>query len=294
MSASWYELLGVDRSASEAEIRAAWKDSISDLDPTDRRFALYNEAAGVLLDADARAAYDEELGPEREPEETADDAEAEDPDTEHAPTEGADPREAAAGTAEAEEPEPDEERTGRDRGGRRLPPVPTWLLAALTVLLVGALIAAVTIQRKNADRAAAEAAVTDARAAAESGAQRVLSYDYKDPEQAHDAAVEVLTGDQLEEYEKFWKEIIRPQVEKQKGVVTTRVLTSGIRTSSEDEAQVMVVAESTQRNKNNKPTTVRLPLTLSLVEEDGDWKITSICGMDDRDGPCSADDGDGE
>ena len=48
-----YDLLDVDRSASEAEIRAAWKAEIADLDPTDRRFRMYNQAAEVLLDPES-------------------------------------------------------------------------------------------------------------------------------------------------------------------------------------------------------------------------------------------------
>ena len=36
--------------ASADEIRAAWKTGIADLDPTDRRFRVLNQAAEVLLD----------------------------------------------------------------------------------------------------------------------------------------------------------------------------------------------------------------------------------------------------
>ncbi len=62
MSASWYDVLGVDEHASPAEIRTAWKDSIADLSPGDRKFRVCNEAAEVLLDPERRAAYDAELG----------------------------------------------------------------------------------------------------------------------------------------------------------------------------------------------------------------------------------------
>ncbi|NYG58793.1 Mce-associated membrane protein [Nocardioides daedukensis] len=61
MSASWYDVLGLDRDASADEIRSAWKASIADLEPTDRRFKVYNEAAGVLLDPSKRSAYDAQL-----------------------------------------------------------------------------------------------------------------------------------------------------------------------------------------------------------------------------------------
>ena len=61
MSVSLYDLLDVDEDATPAQIRSAWKAAIADLDPTDRRFRAFNDAAGVLLDADKRAAYDAEL-----------------------------------------------------------------------------------------------------------------------------------------------------------------------------------------------------------------------------------------
>src|SRR4051812_19178621 len=61
MSASWYDLLDVEPRSSVDEIRNAWRAAVADLDPTDRRFRVYNEAAEVLLDPARRAAYDAEL-----------------------------------------------------------------------------------------------------------------------------------------------------------------------------------------------------------------------------------------
>ena len=61
MNANWYDLLDVERDAPDADIRAAWKTAIADLDPTDRRFRVYNQAAEVLLDPERRATYDAEL-----------------------------------------------------------------------------------------------------------------------------------------------------------------------------------------------------------------------------------------
>ena len=65
MSASWYDVLGVDETATPEEIRTAWKDSIAELSPGDRKFRVCNEAAEVLLDPDRRAAYDAEIGIDR-------------------------------------------------------------------------------------------------------------------------------------------------------------------------------------------------------------------------------------
>ncbi|NHA00696.1 J domain-containing protein [Nocardioides sp. W3-2-3] len=62
VSANLYDILDVEESATSEEIRAAWKSAVADLDPTDRRFRAYSDAAGVLLDDDKRAAYDAEPG----------------------------------------------------------------------------------------------------------------------------------------------------------------------------------------------------------------------------------------
>ena len=69
MSPSWYDLLDVAPDATVEEVRAAWKDRIAGLDPTDRRFRTANQAAEVLLDPQQRAAYDAELAaqPDDEP-----------------------------------------------------------------------------------------------------------------------------------------------------------------------------------------------------------------------------------
>ncbi|THJ13498.1 hypothetical protein E7Z54_01715, partial [Nocardioides sp.] len=65
MSPNLYDLLDVDEAATPDQIRTAWKSAIADLDPTDRRFRAFNDAAGVLLDPDKRAAYDAELAEAR-------------------------------------------------------------------------------------------------------------------------------------------------------------------------------------------------------------------------------------
>ena len=69
MSLSLYDVLDVEPTASDADIRAAWKQAIADLEPADRRFRLLNQAAEVLLDPARRATYDRGLGaPEPSPE----------------------------------------------------------------------------------------------------------------------------------------------------------------------------------------------------------------------------------
>lgn len=84
MSLNLYDVLDVDETASTADIRAAWKTAVADLDPTDRRFRAYNDAAAVLLDGERRASYDAELAAVRaeEPAEEPDEEVDEKPDDE--------------------------------------------------------------------------------------------------------------------------------------------------------------------------------------------------------------------
>src|SRR3954471_24546933 len=60
-SATWYGVLDVEPGGAAREIRAARGAAVADLDPTDRTFRVYNQAAEVLLDPARRAAYDAEL-----------------------------------------------------------------------------------------------------------------------------------------------------------------------------------------------------------------------------------------
>ena len=111
MNANWYDVLDIDPAASDDEIRSAWKAAIAELDPTDRRFRVFNQAAEVLLGADERAAYDA-----RRAEEAA--AAAEVP--QQAQAEGAEGTPSPAGVPEAQP-------------GREARPVPGWLLVALAL-----------------------------------------------------------------------------------------------------------------------------------------------------------------
>ena len=181
LSPSLYDLLDVERDASDAEIRAAWKASIADLDPTDRRFRAYNQAAEVLLDPDKRAAYDAQL------------AAPEDDAPEPAPVA---PRSEPASAESAEEPSHGPSRPGAGaRFGelrRRLArprttasattpaaparQIPLWLLIGLAVV-VAALIAGVVYFANQPSDTEVEEATRAAQSAAERAVVPVLSYD---------------------------------------------------------------------------------------------------------------------
>src|SRR4051794_19881264 len=64
-TANLYDVLDVEPTSRPEEIRAAWRAAVADLDPTERRFRVYNQAAEVLLDPSRRTSYDAELERER-------------------------------------------------------------------------------------------------------------------------------------------------------------------------------------------------------------------------------------
>lgn len=267
MSASWYDVLGVDRSASAEEIREVWKQAIADLEPTDRRFRACNEAAEILLDPARRAAYDAELEPEPEPEPVS-------------LTESAPDDEAPADTDRAADEAP---------SGRWL--VPSWLLmsmaGAILVLLAGALLVVQAGDQdvepfawvSGEDTATVEDSADEARQAAQKSVPLVLSYDYRTLERDHDRAVRVLTGEQLSDYEANWTDGIAPNAAKVKAVVSTTVPESGIGLSNVsddgDRVELLVVVDSQTRNVKvtNRQT---LGLTVVMVRQNGEWLIEDL------------------
>ena len=64
---TWYDVLGVSRDASPAEIKAAWRNATDKFEPGSGsgQFRMFNEAADVLLDPERRAAYDASLDADR-------------------------------------------------------------------------------------------------------------------------------------------------------------------------------------------------------------------------------------
>ena len=59
-----YAVLGIARDASTDEVRDAWKGAVADLDPTDPKLNVFNQAGAVLLDPVKRAKYDAGLAEE--------------------------------------------------------------------------------------------------------------------------------------------------------------------------------------------------------------------------------------
>ena len=304
MSVSLYDLLDVEPDATPEQIRAAWKAAIADLDPTDRRFRAFNDAAGVLLDPEKRAAYDAELAAERDAlEEEVGDAPAE-----------ADEVVAPAPKMKAE-PEPDETPLQQihpvepDAGPEVVPDAgptggpPTWslLVAAGVAVLSAALLVVVATwpganlfggdspaeQAESAE--VAEEAGATAVGAAESAVPAVLSYDYRTLDADFAEAESYLTDEFAEKRTALFDQeaesgmTLREQVVSDKVVVTARVSLTGLTRVSEDgdRATVVVFVDQDSQKGRSSPRSLRMWATLSMVADGDDWLLNDICTESD-------------
>ena len=251
-SPSWYDLLGVHPDASADEIRAAWRAQIADLDPTDRRFAVLNQAAEVLLDPASRAVYDAELAaavaePDPEPEDQIDDEPA--PDTEPAP---------AAPT-----------RSGRT--------VPGWLLAAVGLITLAVVAVTAVVWSQEPSSASVETDTRAAQAAAERAVVPILSYDARNLDTSKAAAQPYLTSDFREEYDKLFDGIIAENAPSTGTVLEASLIRSGVVRSGEDRVQVFALVDQTRTNKKfTEPQVYKNWVTITMEKVDGDWLVASL------------------
>ena len=241
---SWYDLLDVDPTASDADVKAAWKAAIADLEPGDRRFQVLNHAAEVLLDRRRRRAYDAELAAQA----------PEDEDVSTGPADAA-PR-----------------RTARVVPGRLLVAV-----AAVTAAIVGAAtVLAVT--------APSDASVADATRSAQSAAERaivpILSYDAAHLDQDQQAAEGFMTADYRRQYDKLF-EVIKANAPKTGTVVSAQVVASGIVRSGDDRVSVLLFVDRPTTNKqtgngSGEPVVYKDQVTVTLQKVGDDWLVDDL------------------
>ncbi|MEQ6900630.1 hypothetical protein [Nocardioides sp. YIM 152588] len=280
MSLNLYDVLDVDESATEGEVRAAWRRAVADLDPTDRRFRAYSDAAAVLLDDARRASYDAELATQRadQPADQPAEAPAEAPVDEPA-------------EAPADEPvgEPVEEPATAAAASR-------WGLwaagaaAALAVLVAAWVLTLPGVRAETTPAGAAEAAeaAQDAGASAQVAAADtivpLLGYDYRTMDedltriQAH--MTDAMAGRQASSWSALTEEARRQKVvvtADAPSVALTRVAADG------DRATVVAFIDQHVEKKGAEPFTLQMWATLTLVRDGGEWLLDDIC----TEGDCS-------
>jgi Mce-associated membrane protein len=262
VNASWYDLLDVDRDASDEEVRVAWKAAIADLDPTDRTFRVYNQAAEVLLDPGRRAAYDAELAEAEEPAVVAAALPA-------APAPDATPGAARTGASPASVP-------AGDRGPAARSWVPAWLLAGLAVATAAVVGLASWLYLAQPSDASVEDSTKAAQAAAERAIGPILSYDARHLDRDKAAAESYLTSDYQGQYDKLFA-LIKQNAPQTGTVVTAQVVASGIVRSGEDRVQVLLFVNRPTTNKLRKqPVVYKDQVTVTMERVGGDWLVDDL------------------
>jgi len=272
---SWYDLLGVEHDASSEEIRSAWRAAIADLDPSDRRFRSYNQAAEVLLDPASRSAYDAGLdGPVAPVAPAPAGAPA-------APVAAVDPV-AASAPAPIEGTSADVEDSGR-APGRRLPVVPAWALVVLAVLaglaLTVAVVAAVRAPEPVSDKGGVlvEESAEQARAAAVRAIVPVLSYDYRRLDEDAAAARSYMTAAyQDDKYDPLFS-LIEDNAPGTQTVVGAKVVDSAVVRTGRDRVDVLLFVDRPTTNKQvSEPIVYKDQVTVTMARVDGQWLVDGL------------------
>lgn len=294
---TWYEILGVEPTATPEQIKAAWRAATDKFEPGSgqSQFRLFNEAADVLLDPERRREYDAEIGVER---------------AERGPTEeelgrsvkraGGTPPEADHEVASkpSAQPDPTDESPTVELAPRRSLLLP--VLAALTgVAVVAAIVFGVMIGHRaskagigffdgvtNGDALARADAEASAGSAAERALAAALSYDYRRLSADKARAVGFMTrryGKQFgETFDKLLTAAAAGQpnnVVKTKTVVKASVLAVGAMNpgvNTTDKVRILAYVDQTATKGGASPTIFQNRVAVTLVKQHGAWLIDGL------------------
>ncbi|MFT4288220.1 J domain-containing protein [Nocardioides sp.] len=312
-SPTWYDLLGVEPTASTEEIRAAWKAAIADLDPTDRRFQRLNDAAAVLLDPHSRQRYDRQQHDATLPtRRVGRSAGAEGPESAEVLAPESPSRQKrwlhrarvgrSAGPTDAESAAVLPTRHLRRQHKRRLGTsetstsaesaregaeeptaapvrrreVPGWVLAVLGVLAI-ALVATAAYSWSRPNPKTAESDAREALEVAERAIVPVLSYDYRTLEEDEKEADSYLTDRyRTKDFDPIFATIKKNAPDAQT-VVTTSVVASSVVRAGDGRVEVMLLVD---RPTTNKATTTPIlyedHVTVTMQKTDGSWLIDNL------------------
>ncbi|MEJ7773815.1 MAG: DnaJ domain-containing protein [Nocardioidaceae bacterium] len=282
LTPSWYDLLGVDAAASPGEVRAAWKRSIAELEPTDRRFRLLNQAAEVLLDPDRRATYDAELEGRGTPDPTPPPkwsrrGEAQNPEQRSAVMDLSAKREAAkAARAARKDSRRDQRLPFMEEHGRTTRVVPGWLIAGVALLAAAAVGITAWLWTTQPSDQAVEESTREAQSVAERAIVPILSYDYQTLDADQAAAQAFMTSEYQEQYDQLF-EVIRENAAGTESVVVTEVVATSIVRSGEDRVDVLLFVNRPTINKQDKtPIVYRDQVTVQMQRVDGEWLVDDL------------------
>lgn len=276
-SPSWYDILGVRRDATPAEIKAAWREATDKFEPGSgsSHFRLFNEAADVLLDPGRRAAYDAQLA-EQEAAATAD-----------APTDA--PTDATVADEPTRTPLGPEPTATGGRTDRPAPREPAgWLRFVVLVLLPVLTLAAVAVAGYFGYHAHRDGLVEDARteapAAAERALESVLAYDYRHLGADEQRAARFLTPryKRQKHFAATWGLLAKGKDGKPgpavstKTVVTAHAVGSAVVDAAPDLARVLVFLNQTSEKAGKNPVIFQNRVVVTMVRSGNTWLIDDL------------------
>jgi len=291
---TWYDVLGVSRDASPAEIKAAWRNATDKFEPGSGsgQFRMFNDAADVLLDPERREAYDASLDADQnqdrtqeqpatpttdEPappppplvDEPADDAETGSDAKAERRRERAERRAEQAATRSATPYEPASRRSG-------------ILLGVLALLTVAALVAAGFFALQVREDARTADARDEAPGAAETAAKAILSYDYRRLPADRQRAKAFLTPKYQKEYEKTFK-LLEKQKDGSAGAaiqtkttVDASVLGSGVMDADPDTARVLVFVNQVSKRPGRDPQQFQNRVSMTMKQVEDRWLVEDL------------------
>ncbi|MCW2783653.1 MAG: hypothetical protein JWP74_170 [Marmoricola sp.] len=280
---TWYEILGVEGSATPAEIKAAWRDATDKFEPGTGagQFRLFNEAADVLLDPAKRAVYDAELGGSAvvtpdviEPD---DELEAEVVARSEERPDPAEPHTESGAPAYDEPPPYDPAATVGGTPWHLLLPVALVSVLAVASLVLTAILAVHVHHRVQEANGAA-----DASAVAERALTAVLSYDYQHMAADSDRSAKFLTPSYRKEYLKTFALLtVGPNgspggAVKTKAVVTADVLSSGIVDEDKNQVRVLVFVNQSSVKGTGQPAIFQNRVVATMVKSGDEWLVNDI------------------
>lgn len=284
MTVNWYDVLDVPPDAGADEIRDAWKSAVADLDPTDRSFRVFNQAAEVLLDPKKRAAYDAELAASEAAEAEADDGEEAEDEAEEPTRPVLTKSSTDTDTAEAEEEAEDAEAEDDEavpagvavRSALASWVPPAWLLAGLAVLTALVVSAAAWLWFAVPSDGAISDATSEAQAAAERAAVPVLSYDYTRLDADQESAHRFMTSDYRSDYDKLFT-LVEQNAPKSETKVKASVVASSVVRSGAERVEILLFVDQATTNKATpEPKIFRNQATLTMEKVDGEWLVDAI------------------
>jgi len=272
---TWYDALGVPRDATADQIKAAWRNATDRFEPgSGGQFKMFNEAAAVLLDPEARRRYDATLPSERVVDEPVEPIAADPTPAPPPPTTPAAP---------VDEPAPEAARTGRDGFlVRTLGGLGALALGILAVLTLAVVVIAVVLGVKVHQEAGVITTRDEAPAAAERAAKAMLSYDYRTLPADRERAGGYLTDGFKKTYLKNFA-LLEKQKDgtpgaavQTKTVVTSSVLGSGVMDAEDNDARVLVFVNQVSKRPGADPQIFQNRVAMKMEKVGDRWLVDNL------------------